>query len=163
MKQLPPAVGQGNFAATEDHGDLDLVLFVDEPLDVVQFGVQVVFTGFRPYFNLFYLKRALLFFGFLLFFGLFLFIAPIVHYLAYGRVRVGRNLDQIQSVVAGNGKCFICRYDAYLFPVRIDYPDFLGPDVFVDIGSILTLRPVCSSLKNYTSTSSSGLTGNVER
>jgi hypothetical protein len=63
-------------------------------------------------------------------------------------------------VVAGNGERFIGRYDAYLFTVRIDDPDFLGPDVLIDIGSVLTLRPVCSSWKNYTFTSSSGLTGN---
>jgi len=37
---------------------------------VIQLGVQVMFAGFWPDFNFFYLKRALLLFGFLLFLGL---------------------------------------------------------------------------------------------
>jgi hypothetical protein len=63
-------------------------------------------------------------------------------------------------VVAGNGKRFIRRNNAYLLPVGIDDPNFFGPDIFIDIGSVLTLWPVCSFWKNYTFTSSSGLTGN---
>jgi hypothetical protein len=63
-------------------------------------------------------------------------------------------------VVAGNSERFIRRDDTNLFPVRIDDPDFFGPDIFIDIGFVLTLRPVCSFWENYTFTSSSGLTGN---
>ena len=160
LKQLPPAIGQGNFTAPENHRNLDLVLFVDKPLNVIQFGVQVMFARFRPDLDFFYLKRTLLFFGFLLFLGLLVFVTAIVHYFADRWIRVGRNLHQIQPVVAGDGKRFICRYDTQLFPVRINDPDFFGPDIFFDIGSVLTLRSVCSFWKYYALTSLSGLTGN---
>jgi len=127
---------------------------------VIQLGDQVVFTGFRADLDLLYLESALLFFGFLLFLGLLVFITAIIHYFADGRLRIGRNLHKIQTVVAGNSKRFVRRNDTHLFPVRINNSDFFGPDILVDIGSVRTVRPVCSFWKNYTFTSLSGLTGN---
>ncbi|MCG6909660.1 MAG: hypothetical protein LJE94_05985 [Deltaproteobacteria bacterium] len=63
-------------------------------------------------------------------------------------------------MIAGDGKRFIRWNNADLFTVGVDDPDFLRSDVLVDIGSVRTLRPVCSSWENYTFTSLTGLTGN---
>jgi len=63
-------------------------------------------------------------------------------------------------VIAGDCKCLVGWDDADLFPVRVDDSDFFCSDVLIDPCPVRTIGPVCSSWKNYTYTSLSGLTGN---
>ena len=49
-----------------------------------------------------------------------------------GRNGVGRNLDQVESALAGDFECFKWRQDAELFAVFVDYADFAGANAIVD-------------------------------
>ena len=136
---------------------LTLSFFFDKPADVVQFYLDIMFAGFGPDLNFFDLESALLFFGLLLLFGLFVLIAAIVHDLTNRGACIRRNLNQIETKIAGYGERFVGRDNSDLISIRIYDPDFFCSDSVVDIGSVRSNGSVWSSWKSYTSTSLSAV------
>jgi hypothetical protein len=79
--------------------------------------------------------------GLALFFFLLVEIFPVVHDAAHGRLRGGRNLDQIQVLAAGQLERFEGRHDTDLFTFVSDYANLAGTNTvigsdktFVDTG-----------------------------
>jgi len=62
--------------------------------------------------DLFYGDRFLVLLGFALFLFLLVKILPVVHDAAHGRLRGGRNLNQVQILFAGFLDRFVGRHDA---------------------------------------------------
>ncbi len=69
--------------------------------------------------------------GFALFLFLLIEILPVVHDAAHGRLRGGRNLNQIQILFAGFFEGFVRRHDAKLLPIVINHADFARPNAIV--------------------------------
>ena len=156
-EQFPAPVGKRNLATSEYDGYLDFILIFNEPADVVQFYLNIVFACFGPDLDLLDLKRTLLFFGLLLLFGLFVFIATIIHDFTDRRICIRRYFHQIETEIAGNGEGLVGRNNAYLCSVRIDDSDFFCSNVLVDIGSVCSDVSVWSFWKSYTPTSLFGI------
>ena len=156
-EQFPAPVRQRNLSPPENDGYLDLVFIFDEPVDMVQFYLDIVFAGFGSNLDFLYLERTLFFLGFLLFFGLLVFIATIVHDFTDRRIRVRRNLHQIETIVTGDSKGLVRGNNADLIAVRVDDSDFFCSDVFVYVGSVRFVVSVWSSWKSYTPTSLFGM------
>jgi len=156
-EQFPAPVRKRNLAASEYDSYLDLVFIFDEPTDMVQLYLDVVFTCFGPNLDFLDLEGTLLFFGLLLLFGLFVFISTIVHNLTDRRICIRRNLYQIEAKIAGNGEGLVRRNNTYLGSVRVDDSDFFCSDVLVDIGSVCFDVSVWSFWKSYTPTSLFGV------
>jgi hypothetical protein len=67
--------------------------------------------------------------------ALFLFLLvkkfPVVHDAAHGRLRGGRNLDQVQILAAGQLERFEGRHDANLPTLIINYANFAGSNTVI--------------------------------
>ena len=156
-EQFPAPIRKRNLATPEYDGYLDLVLVFDEPVDMVQLYLNVVFACFGSNLDFLDLEGTLLFLGLLLLFGLFVFVSTIVHDFADRRIRIRRYLYQIKTKVAGNGEGFVGRNNAHLSSFRVDDSDFFCSDVLVDIGSVCSNVSVWSFWKSYTPTSLFGI------
>jgi hypothetical protein len=69
--------------------------------------------------------------GFALFLFLLVEILPVIHDAAYGRLRGGRNLNQIQIFFSGFLDGFVRRHDAQLVAFVVNYADFARPNAIV--------------------------------
>src|SRR5208282_5114059 len=69
--------------------------------------------------------------GFALFLFLLIEIFPVIHDAADGRLRGGRNLDQIQVLAAGQLERFEGRHYADLFAFISDYANFAGSNAVI--------------------------------
>ena len=156
-EQFSALVRKCDLATSEYDGYLDLVLIFNEPIDMVQFYLDIVFTCFGPNLDLLDLEGTLLFFGLLLLFGLFVFITTVVHDFTDRRICIRRDLHQIETEIAGNGESFVGRNNTYLGSIRIDDSDFFCSNVLVDIGSVCSDVSVWSFWKSYTPTSLFGI------
>jgi hypothetical protein len=81
--------------------------------------------------DLFYGDRLLVLLGLALFLFLLVQVFPVIHDAAHGRLRGGRNLDQIQVLAAGQLKRFKRRHDANLFAFVSDHANFAGTDAVI--------------------------------
>ena len=144
VEQLPAAVRQRDFTASEDDRHPDFVLFFQKFSDMADLDLQIMVARFRANFDLFQLESTLFLFRFLQFFSLLVLVLSIIHYFADGRFGIGRYLHQVKAEFSGSLQCLVCRDNADLIAVGIDDPDFSCPDLLVDIYPVLTW-PVCSS------------------
>ncbi len=145
FEQRHPQFGQRDFATSEYHGDFDFVFSPDELPDVADFGLQIMFAGLRAYFYFLNLKRALFLFCFLFLFGLFIAVAPIIHDLTYRRIGTGRNLYQVETKFSRRVKRLSGRNNSDLIAIGVYDPYFSGPDIFIDVNSVGSIRSLGSS------------------
>jgi hypothetical protein len=70
-------------------------------------------------------------------FLLFVFVLPVVHQLDHGRLGLGRDLDQVETLFLADGERIVDADLAVFVAVVPDEQDSLGGDVFVDPWPVL--------------------------
>jgi len=131
FQNLAAQAGSGHFASAEEDGCFYFVAFIQETQHVIFFCLVIVVVHVDAELDLFYGDGLLVLFGFALFLFLLVEILPVVHDAAHGRLRGGRNFDQIQILFAGFLDGFVRRHDAKLLPVVINHADFTRPNAIV--------------------------------
>ena len=91
-----------HFAAAVAQGDLDLVAFLKEALHRPHLHVVIVIIDHRPQLDLLDLDDLLLLAGFGGFLLRGIFILPVIHNLADGRIGIRRNLNKIHARFEGH-------------------------------------------------------------
>ena len=127
-----------HLAAAEKNRGLDLVALGQEALDVLLLELIIVLVDLRPELDLFDVDYFLVFLGLARALLLLILILAEIHDPAHRRYGRGRDLDQVQSFLLGNGQRLRRRHDAELLAVIIDYANFPNPDSFVDANTIVT-------------------------
>ncbi len=125
-------VAVGHLAATEAEAGLDLVAAGKEVDSLIFLGLVVVLVDGDREFDFLDDDDFLLLLGGA--FALFLLVeeAAVILDAADGRNRVGRNLYEVESALAGDFECFKGGQDAELFAVFVDYADFARANPIVD-------------------------------
>lgn len=101
-----------SFASTERYRNFNLVTFIKKFTNVVTFGLQVAFVGFRANFNFFQLDDLLFLLGFLGFFRQLILILTEVHKSAYWRIRCRRYFYQVVAPFFSHLNCIAGGNDA---------------------------------------------------
>lgn len=129
----------GHFAATETQGDFHLVAVFQELEHVAHFDFIVIAIGVRAELDFFDLDDLLFLTGLSFFLLSLVFELAVIHDLADGRVRVWRNLDEVEP-------CFFChfhgtlwRYNAHVLAIGPDQADIGPANTFVNTGAGLAL------------------------
>ena len=71
---------------------------------------------------------------------LLVLIAPEVHDSTDRRIGRGRNLDEVETLLARDRERLRRRHDAELLAVFVDDPDLANPDAFIDPRAIVSPR-----------------------
>src|SRR5581483_10034815 len=117
--------------AAEEYRCLDLVTFVQETQHVIFLGLIVVIIHIDAEFHFLDRNRLLVLLGLALFFFLLVKLLPVIHDAAYRRICGGRNLNQIQILLAGHLERFEGRHDSNLLAFVANYANFAGADALV--------------------------------
>jgi len=131
FQDLASQVGARHLTTTEENRGFDFVSLVEKAQHVVLLGFVIVVVHIDA--ELYFLDHDY----FLMFLGLaFLLLLlieefPIVHDAAYGRRGRGRNLDQIQVLLAGHFQGFKRPIYADLLAFIINHADFAGSDAVI--------------------------------
>ena len=122
-----------DLTAAETDRNLDLVSVLEETAGVLDLGIQVANVDIRRQANLFDFHDTLILTGFLLALGLLETEFAVIHDLAYRRLCLRCDLDQVHALFYGDFLCLLDGYDAELFAVVADQTDFLVADLFIDL------------------------------
>jgi len=131
LQDLAAQAGSGHFASAEEDGCFYFVAFIQKTQHVIFFRFVIVVVDVDAELDLFYGDGFLVLLGFALFLFLLVEILPVVHDAAHGRLRGGRNFDQIQILFAGFLDGFERRHDTELLPIVINHADFARPNAIV--------------------------------
>src|SRR5260370_5404250 len=131
LQNLPAQPSAGHFAAAEKYRGLYLVASIEEAQHVILFGLVIVVVHINAELDLFYGDRLLVLLGLALFFFLLVQVFPVVHDAAHGRLRGGRNLNQVQVLAAGQFQRFEGRHHADLLALVSDHANFAGSDAVI--------------------------------
>src|SRR5258708_2343653 len=131
LQNLPAQPSAGHFAAAEEDRGLYFVAAIEEAEHVILFGLVIVVVHVYAELDLFYGDRLLVLLGLALFFFLLVQVFPVVHDAAHGRLRGGRNLNQIQVLAAGQFQRFVRRHHADLFAFVSDHANFAGSNAVI--------------------------------
>src|SRR4051812_8568291 len=142
-EDLHPELGVGHLTTAEHDRELHLVALAQEPHDVLHLGGVVVLVDLRP--ELHVLDDDVRGLALRLSPSLFLLVdvPAVVHDPADGRVGVGRDLHQIELLLAGLRLRFREGADPQLLAFGTDEKDLAGSDAVVDPDL------VCSYLVTY--------------
>ena len=99
---------------------------------MILLGLVIVVVHIDAELDLFHGNGFLVLLGFALFLFLLVEIFPVVHDAAHGRLRGGRNLNQVQILFAGFLYRFIGRQDAELIAFVINHANLARPNAIVD-------------------------------
>ena len=132
FQDLTSEIRAGHFATAEEDGGFHLVAFFEEAQHVFLFGVVIVVVHIDAELDLFYGDRLLMLLGFALFLFLLVEILPVIHDAAYGRLRGGRNLNQVQAFLAGFPDRFVWRHNPEHIAVVVNHANFAGPNTVID-------------------------------
>ena len=113
----------GHFAATEDDNDSDTIAVGEELLNLAEFDVKVVVADFEADFHSF--ELGLFFAGFFTIFGLFfhllvLVFAPVDDF-DNGRVGVGGDFHQVNSLFTGEQLRVAAGHNTQLLSISTNY------------------------------------------
>ncbi len=111
-------------APPEEAGDLDLVAARQEFLGMLDLEIQIVIRDFRPYLDLLYVDDMTVLTCNFSTLGNLIAIFAVIHDTADGRVRVRRNLDQIETCRKGFLLSFSRGNDSYLATLLVDQSDW---------------------------------------
>ena len=133
MEQVLTKRRMCDLTAAETDRNLDLVSVLEETAGVLDLGIQVANVDIGRQANLFDFHDTLILTGFLLALGLLETELAVIHDLAYRRLCLRCDLDQIHALFYGDVLCLLDGYDAELFAVVADQTDFLVADLFIDL------------------------------
>ena len=111
----------GHFAATEDNHNFDTVAIVEKLEDFAAFNIEVIFPNFQTKPNLFELATLGVFLGAALFLHLLVLVFTPIDDFDNWRVRIWRNLNQIQAGIASHELGIATRHNAKLRTVSTNY------------------------------------------
>jgi len=155
LQNLASKIGSRHFAAAEEDGGFDLVSFPQESQHVILFCLIIVVVHIDA--ELYFLDHDLflVLLGFTLALLLLVQEFPIVHDAAYRGLRGGRNLNQIQVLLAGHLERFEWRQNANLIAFIIDHANFACTNALVGadkafIDTVLRTLPAESGVKIIT-------------
>src|ERR1700691_190857 len=131
FEYLPAQPRPGHFAAPEKYRGLYLVSSIEKAEHMIFLGLVIMVVHIDAELDLFYGDRLLMLLGFTFFLFLLVEILPVVHDAAHGRLRGGRNLNQIQVLAAGQLESFEGRHYADLFTFVSDHANFTGSNAVV--------------------------------
>ena len=131
FQDLASQVGARHLATAEENRCFDFISIVEKAQHVVLFGLVIVVVHIDA--ELYFLDHDhfLMLLGLALLLFLLIQEFPVVHYAAYRRRGRGRNLDQIQVLLAGHFQGFKRRQDADLLAFVINHADFAGSDAVI--------------------------------
>jgi len=132
LQNLAPQPGARHLATAEENRCLNLVALGQEAQHMIPLRLVIVVVHIDTELDLFYGDRLLMLLGFPLFLLHLVEILPVIHDAAYGRLRGGRNLNQVQILFAGFPDRFERRHDAELIAFVINHANFAGPNAVVD-------------------------------
>src|SRR5580704_13279639 len=131
LQNLPPQPGPRHFTAAEKYRGLYFVALIQEAKHVVLLGLVIVVVHIDAELDLFYGDRLLVLLGLALFLFLLVKIFPVVHDAAHGRLRGGRNLNQVKILAFGQFERFEGRHYADLFTFVSDHANFAGSNAVI--------------------------------
>ena len=137
FEQRPTALGMAHLAPAEHDRDLDLVALAQEAYDMALLGGVVVGIDLRAELDLLDRDRALVLARQLLLLLLVVAVLAVVHHPADGRIRVRRDLDEIEVLRPRILQGLVARLDADLRSVVVDQPHLRYADRLVDTGARL--------------------------
>ena len=138
QQQLLADTGMGHFAAAEADGDLTAVALAKELLNIAKLDVEIVHVNAGRHPDFLNLYHPLVLPGFLLSLGLLETELTIVHELTHRRDGIGRDLDQIQSLLLCLVQRLLRRHDAKLLAAVRDQTDLFIPDFFIELMSCVS-------------------------
>lgn len=130
-------IRQRNLPAPEKNTDLDLVFSFQKAPDGPDFCLQIMRVCFGADLDLFQMNDHLFLFCFLLFFRLLIFKSSVIHDFTDRWFGKRRYFNQVKTRRDRFGKGFVYGQNTELLTVGADYPDFLGPNVIIDIDPLL--------------------------
>jgi hypothetical protein len=130
----------GLLPAPEHDRDLHLRALVEESLDVALLGVVVVDADLRPELDLLHLDLHLVLAGLLRLLLLLVPVLAVVHDPRDGRVRLGRDLDEVEVLAVGVLARLVGGLDSELVAVLVDQPDARGANRVVDASRVTRRR-----------------------
>ena len=132
VEDLAAELWVGNFTTSELQGDLDLVAFLEELLEVPHLGVEIALADLGSELDLLHRDVDGLASGLLGLLRLLVPELPVVHDPAHRRVRHRCHFDQIEVETTSHPKRLRDRLDPELASVGTDQTDFTSPDSVVD-------------------------------
>ncbi len=131
LQNLPAQAGASHFAAAEKNRGLYFVSAIQKAQHMILFGLVIVVVHVDAELDLFYGNRLLMLLGFALFLFLLVEIFPVIHDAANGRLRGGRNLNQVQVLAFGQFQRFEGGHYADLFAFISDHANFAGSNAVI--------------------------------
>ena len=122
----------GHFAATEDNHYFDTIAIFEQFDDFAAFNIEVIFPNFQTKSDLFEFAAFGIFLGAALFFHLLVLVFTPIDDFDNWRVRVWRNLDQVQTGVACHELGITTRHNAKLRTVSTNYTNLRMTDFSVN-------------------------------
>jgi hypothetical protein len=122
-----------NLTSAERNGQLNTIAVLNKAPDVLYFEVHIMGVGARADLHFLDRTRGRALLGVV---GLLLLRVPILVEIgdaSYRRVRIARNLDQVQTLALGDTNRLAQRQDADLGAVDIDDAYFRGANLVVDL------------------------------
>src|SRR5215813_11272008 len=132
LQHLPAQLGVRHLAPFEADGDFGLVTLLEEATHVLELEIEVVLLGLGPHLHFLDLDRRLLLARLLEPPGLRVLVLAEVHDAAHGRLRLRRDLHEVELLVARRLERLRRRHDSELFALRAHHADLAGADTFVD-------------------------------
>ena len=122
----------GHFAATKDNHYFDTIAIFEQFDDFAAFNIEVIFPNFQTKSDLFEFAAFGIFLGAALFFHLLVLVFTPIDDFDNWRVRVWRNLDQVQTGVACHELGITTRHNAKLRTVSTNYTNLRMTDFSVN-------------------------------
>lgn len=141
LEKRHPQVPVLHLPAHKDHGDLHLVMLLQEFPRMFELDLQVMIADTGTDANFFQLTALLFFPRFP--FSFFLIITELgeINDLAYGRIRHRRHFNQVESLILCHLQRFTGRRYAYLRSNIVDKPNLRYSDLIVDAESLVYGSP----------------------
>ena len=132
LQKIVAQMSVGHLTSAESDRHLDLVPRFQETDGLADFGVQIVRIDIQRHSDFLDIDRLLILSRLFVPLGLFKTILAIVHDTADRRLRLRRNLDEIEILFSGDPHRFFQLEYAKLSPVRIDDTDLFVADFLID-------------------------------
>ena len=127
-----------HLAPAEEHRRLDLVAFLEEPLDVLLLELVIVLVHLRPELDFLDLDDLLVLLRLARALGLLVLILPVVHDPADRRHGGRGDLHEVQTLGTRDGQRLGGWHDAQLLAGFVDHPDLTDPDALVGADAVVT-------------------------
>lgn len=136
FEEFDAALLMGRFAAAELERDLHFIALFKKPLNGFRLNFVIMVINIWAHFYFFNLDDFLLFLRFSFFLLLLIFIFTEIEDLADGRLRAGRDFDEVEAGGDRDFNRLARRHHAAFFPILIDQQDLRDIDLLVDPGSV---------------------------